>query len=308
MPLVYNGIRNRYTITNGEGAVMIENYLLEQFIAFADRGTLLKASEDLHISQPSLSRSMKKLEEELGVSLFHRENSKISLNETGKVAAEYARRALNANQEMIDHVLSFDRSLRTVFIGSCAPLPINDLMPVLQERLPGKTISAEIASDSKLISGLKNHNYQLVILHEDPEDRSLFCQRFMEEQLYISVGTDHELAKEKSVSFEDLKGLRILMDGNVGFWNDACREKLSPDNFLVQSSFDAFNELVQASNLPLFNSDHFLARGYHPPGRVSIPITDHEAHATYYLTCLTSEQKAYRPLFNAVRGNLLQSR
>jgi len=47
---------------------MIETYLLEQFEAFARCGTLLKASEELHISQPSLSRSMKKLENELGVS------------------------------------------------------------------------------------------------------------------------------------------------------------------------------------------------------------------------------------------------
>ena len=69
---------------------MIETYLLEQFAAFARCGTLLKASEELHITQPTLSRSMKKLEEELGVSIFHRENSKLSLNETGKVAAEYA--------------------------------------------------------------------------------------------------------------------------------------------------------------------------------------------------------------------------
>ncbi|MBP3897156.1 MAG: LysR family transcriptional regulator [Mogibacterium sp.] len=284
---------------------MIENYLLEQFVAFAECGTLLKASGELHISQPSLSRSMKKLEEELGVSLFHRENSKISLNETGMVAAEYARRALGANQEMIDHVISFDRSLRTVFIGSCAPLPINDLMPTLQERMPGKTISAEIASDIKLLSGLRNRSYQLAILHEEPGDKSIFCQRFMEEQLYISIDIGHALAKEKSVSFEDLKDLRILMDGNVGFWNDVCREMLSPDNLLIQSSFDAFSELVQASRLPLFNSSQFLARGYHPPGRVSIPIADNEAHATYYLSCLVSEQKKYRSVFNATRGNLI---
>ena len=69
--------------------MLIESYLLEQFEAVARCGTLLKASEELHISQPSLSRSMKKLEDELGVSLFLRENSKISLNETGKLAANW---------------------------------------------------------------------------------------------------------------------------------------------------------------------------------------------------------------------------
>ena len=286
---------------------MIENYLLEQFVAVARCGTLLGASDELHISQPSLSRSMRKIEDEFGVPLFHRENSKITLNETGKVAAEYARRALDANQEMIDHVIAFDRAQRTVFIGSCAPLPINDIMATMQERMPGKTISAEIASDDKLITGLKNHSYQLVILHGDPDDRLVFAQRFMQEQLYLSIAEDHPLAKKESVSFEDLKDLRILMDGNVGFWRAACSEKLSEENLLIQSSFDAFSELVQASRLPLFNSDQFIQRGYDAPGRVSIPISDPEAHATYYLCCLASEQSAYRSLYNAVRGNLLKS-
>ncbi len=285
---------------------MIENYLLEQFTAFARCGTLLKASEELHISQPSLSRSMKKIEEEFGVSLFHRENSKIALNETGRVAAEYAQRALDANQEMIDHVISFERSRRTVFVGACAPLPINDIMAVLQERLPGKTISAEIASDEKLITGLKNHAYQLVILHHDPDDKALFCQRFMQEQLYISIAEEHPLAKKECVSFDELKGLRILMDGNVGFWMDICRDKLSMDDLLIQSSFDAFSELVQASKLPFFNSDQFIARGYETKGRKSVPISDPEVHVTYWLCCLTSEQKAYRSIFNTVRGNMLR--
>lgn len=105
---------------------MIETYLLEQFAAFARCGTLLKASEELHITQPTLSRSMKKLEEELGVSLFHRENSKLSLNQTGRIAAEYAQKALSANQDFIDRVLSFDRQLRTISIGSSSPFPINE--------------------------------------------------------------------------------------------------------------------------------------------------------------------------------------
>ena len=115
------------------------------------------------ISQSSLSRSMKKLEEEFGVSLFHRENSKIALNETGKVAAEYARRALDANQEMIDRVIMFDRSLRTVNLGSCAPFPINALMPTLQERLPGKTLSTELQdSDERLIQNSMDALMELI--------------------------------------------------------------------------------------------------------------------------------------------------
>ncbi len=286
---------------------MIENYLLEQFMGFAEHGTLLKASEALHISQPSLSRSMKKLEEEFGVSLFHRENSKIALNETGKVAAEYARRALDANQEMIDRVVMFDRSLRTVNLGSCAPFPINELMPTLQERLPGKTLSTELQdSDERLIHGLRNHIYQLAVLHECPEDKALYCQRYLEESLFITLPEDHPLAKKQSVTFEDLKGVRVLMTAGVGFWMDVTLKHLSGSDLLIQNSMDALAELIDASSLPFFNSDQMIKTGYEMPGRVSLPIKDADAHATYYLCCLASEQKAYRSLFNAVRGNALR--
>ena len=287
---------------------MIENYLLEQFVAFAECGTLLKASGELHISQPSLSRSMKKLEEELGVSLFHRENSKISLNETGMVAAEYARRALGANQEMIDHVISFDRSLRTVFIGSCAPLPINDLMPTLQERMPGKTLSTELQnSDEQLLRGLRSRLYQLVILHECPDDKSLYSQRYQTEQLYITVPEDHPLAQKEAICFDDLAGMRILMTSGIGFWMDITLKHLSESDMLIQSNLDALMELIEASNLPFFNSDQMMRTAGEIPGRVSLPITDADATATYWLTCLSSEQKSYRAVFNAVRGNLLRT-
>ena len=184
---------------------------------------------------------------------------------------------------------------------------MNEIMRTLQERLPGKTIASEIVGEDKMISGLKNHLYQICILHADPDDKNIFCQRFMEENLYISISGDHPLAEKKSITFEELRGIRILMNGNVGFWMDICREKLSESDLLIQSNPDAMAELVEASSLPLFNSDHFIARGLKTPGRVSIPISDPEAHATYWLACLAAEQKTYRSIYNAVRGNLLHN-
>ena len=92
----------------------------------------------------------------------------------------YAERALDANREMISRLVMFDRSLRTVNLGSCAPFPISEIMPLLQERLPGKTLSAELQdSDEKLIRGLKNQMYQIIIIHEDPDDKTLYCQRYV---------------------------------------------------------------------------------------------------------------------------------
>ncbi len=288
--------------------MLIETYLLEQFDSVARCGTLLKASEELHISQPSLSRSMKKLENELGVSLFSRENSKITLNESGRLAADYARRALEANEEMVERVTAFDRSLRTVSIGSCGPFPISALMPILQEHLPGKTLMTELIDhDDILLEGLRSHLYQMVILHAYRDDKDLFCQRYLDEQLYISVPEDHPLAKKDSVTFEDLKGLRILMTAHVGFWMEITMQKLSASDLLIQSSMDALGELIDASNLPFFNSDQMLKRGYAPSGRVSLPIQDPEAHATFWIAALTCEQHKYRDVFNAARREILMN-
>lgn len=284
---------------------MIETYLLEQLVAFSECGTLLKASESLHVTQPALSRSMKKLEQELGISIFYRENSKITLNETGKVAVEYAKKALEANQEFENRVLAFDRSLRTINLGSCAPLPITDLVPVLQDRMPGKTITAEIASDEELISRLKNHFYQLVILHQKPTDKSIFYQRLLNEQLYISLPKGHPLSKKKSVTLKELQNIRMLANGNIGFWKELLLQYFSIDNILFQNNFDAYTELIHASNLPFFNSNQYLQRGYDEVGRISIPITDEEVQVTYYLACLESDQKKYRSIFNYTRGIVL---
>ena len=73
---------------------MIESCLWEQLAALYSSGTLSSAAEKLHLSQPSLSRSMKKLEDVLGVSLFERQKNRIILNETGVLAARYAMRLM----------------------------------------------------------------------------------------------------------------------------------------------------------------------------------------------------------------------
>ena len=287
---------------------MIEIYLLEQLVAFAKHGKLLSAAEELHISQPALSRSMKKLEEEFGVPLFHRENSKISLNETGKIAAEYAEKVLNADRDMIDKVLFFDRQLRTISVGACTPFPVQELMPVLQDAFIGMAITSEIADDDVLLSGLKNRLYQLIVLHEKPKGKEFFCQRFLTESLYVTLAKEHPLAYKASISFADLSGTSILVSGNIGFWMDVCKEHFDPANLLVQSSIEAMGELVEASSLPFFNSDRMLEHGYGIHDRVSIPIDDDDAHATYYIACLSSEKKLFSSVFNAVREAVLRNK
>lgn len=67
---------------------MTDLELLKELVAFEQYGTLSATAEHLMITQPSVTRGMKKLEQELGVALFNREVNRITLNETGKLAAK----------------------------------------------------------------------------------------------------------------------------------------------------------------------------------------------------------------------------
>ena len=78
---------------------MLELFQLEQLVAFADSGTLSKAAEHLHISQPTLTRAMQKLEDEFGVPLFQRSKNKLEFNENGALASDYARKLLEETNE-----------------------------------------------------------------------------------------------------------------------------------------------------------------------------------------------------------------
>ena len=284
---------------------MIEIYLLEQLAAFARCGTLSKAAEELLISQPALSRSMKKLEDDLGVKLFIRENKKLLLNETGKLAAQLAQSQVDQNRELISRVIAFDRSLHSVHIGACAPQPMAELMPILQDHFGDMTISSELVYGEKLIKGLKTGVYHLTILREAIEDKELFSQRYMSESLYICVPESHRLAKNETVRFSDLKGEKFLLYQHIGFWMSVCEEYMKDTTFLIQPDRDTFSDLVANTDYPAFASDRIINEGYRMEGRVFIPIDEDKARYTFYIACRTNDKKKYAAFFNSVRSEVI---
>jgi DNA-binding transcriptional LysR family regulator len=278
---------------------MIEIYLLEQLDAFARLGTLSAASEELHISQPALTRSMKKIESEFGVSLFERQKNRMFLNENGKLAAEHAARILEANRDMERIVRAFDRSHRTISLGCCAPSPAYLLTPHLQQMYPDMTISADIRAEDVLIQGLQNDTYQLIVLHEKPEDASLVLQECGHESLAVSVPPAHPLAAFDRISFTDLDGIPMLQYSKVGFWYELTLRKIPHPHLLLQESRDTFTEIANASALPTFFSISFDRFEHRDNGnRKIISLSDPEASVTYYLICKKHEYRRFRSFFS----------
>lgn len=79
--------------------------------------------------------------------------------------------------------------------------------------------------------------------------------------------------------------MRVLAHGGSGFWLDLCREHMRGTKLLVEDSIEMLDELVDASSLPVFNSDRAMTPRDTSNGHVTLPIADAAAHITYFLAC-----------------------
>ena len=131
-------------IVNLERRQHMELFDLEQLVAFADCGTLSAAAKKLHLSQPTLTKTMKRLEEEFQVPLFIRSKNRLELNENGKLAAQKARQILGDSKEMIRLIRAIDRERHTISIGACAPMPAFTLSQRVSILYKDMTITSEL--------------------------------------------------------------------------------------------------------------------------------------------------------------------
>ena len=266
---------------------MFELYQLEQLLAVAEYGTLSNAAEQLHISQPALSRSMQRLEAELQVSLFIRQKNKIELNENGRMAVDYARKIMEQSQDMISRIQAFERSQHTILVGACAPAPLWEIPPLLSDLYPNMTISSEMRENEVLLQGLRDDVYQLIVLPFAVEEPDMICVKYGEEHLFFSLPPAHPLSGSKALYMKDLNGETMLLRNRLGFWRELTTQKMPDTRFLEQEDV-AFDELVRFSALPSFATDVVLNREGAPTNRVNIPILDEEANVTYYCLCRTN--------------------
>lgn len=264
---------------------------LEQLIAFADFGTLSKAAEELHLSQPTVTRTMKSIEEEFGVPLFIRGKNRIELNETGLKAVEYARGLLGSAQSAVQEVRNFHEKLHTIAVESCAPAPLWILVPRLSSCFPEQTISSKHSERSEIAGHVAAGLCEIGIVTYPVSGDEFACIPIVRENLSVCIPSDHELASRENLTLEDLNGFNCLLASEIGFWMDLCRQKMPASKFIIQTDSFAMRELTQKSSLPCFTTNLAGDRSDILMGRNIIPITNPEANVTYYFICKKSDTK-----------------
>lgn len=258
---------------------------LEQLIAFAKHGTLVRAADALHISQPTITRTMKNIEHCFGVKLFERGKNRIRLNGTGEKAVEHAEKVLDAARQMMTAVKEYDKSLRTIVVESCAPAPLWFVIPQLAKKYPAMTLSSSLAGNKEIMEHICEGSCHVGIVLAPPAGQGIHCRPYLQENLSICLPPNHPMLPKapSSLAFQDINGFNCLLRSRLGFWDDLCRREMPASRFLVQEDDGEFRELMRNSTLPVFVTNLAKYREEDMNGRVSVPIADASANVTYYL-------------------------
>ena len=188
--------------------------LYKVFYVVAKHKHMTKASEELHISQPAISQSIKKLEDQLGGILFLRSNKGMELTEEGKMFYEYVKGALELINNAENEFTSFkDLSKGEVKIGCSTTLTKLVLINALKDfHLDYPNININITNDltSNLINDLKLGKLDFVIFNESNiKETNLNLEKIKElKQGFIY---NPEIYDDNINNFEDLNNVPLIL-------------------------------------------------------------------------------------------------
>ena len=192
----------------------IDLELYRVFYIVAKNKHMTKASEELHISQPAISQSIKKLEEQLGGTLFLRSNKGMELTEEGKMFYEYVKGALELIGNAENEFTSFkDLSKGEIKIGCSTTLTKLILIDTLKEfynEYPNININIINDLTSNLINDLKLGKLDFVIFNESNiKETNLYLEKIKElKQGFIY---NPEFFKDEINNFEDLNSFPLIL-------------------------------------------------------------------------------------------------
>ncbi|HTQ76483.1 MAG TPA: LysR substrate-binding domain-containing protein [Burkholderiales bacterium] len=209
---------------------------LRYVVAVAESRHFGRAAERCFVSQPSLSASIKNLEEELGVRLFERGKRGVFLTAVGEQIVAQARRAL-AEAERVKAVARARQDplkgvLRLGIIHTVAPYLLPELVRALRRSAPGMPLDVEENMTATLDRMLKAGEIDAVIVALPYEGPGIETAPLYEERFRVAAPAQHPLARRKSIAVEELDaGELLLLPVGHCFRDqvlDACQEFSRP--------------------------------------------------------------------------------
>ncbi len=211
---------------------------LRYFVAVAEAGSLTVAAEQkLHTSQPSLSRQIRDLEEEVGVQLLRRSARGIELTPAGRAFLDHARSALSQVEAAAEAARRVAHPAKPCFaMGFLTGHELTwmpEALQILHDELPNIDVMISSQYSPQLASALVKGTVDAAFLRREQEAPDLVFHLLVKEPLVVVLPRDHRLAAFKAISPRDLAGETFVTVSDT-----APVLRVVIDNYLKQSGIN----------------------------------------------------------------------
>ncbi len=229
---------------------------LKYLVAVAEHKHFGRAAEACHVSQPTLSTQLKKLEETLGVVLIERTNRQVMLSNVGERIVEQAHRVLREVNQLVNiaeqHRDPFGGDFRLGVIPTVAPYLLPKILKPVRKAFPELRIQINEGQTHQITARLRQGELDALILALPVQEENVITRPLYREPFYFTVSTEHQLASRKSVSVEDLDRQQVLLleDGHClrDQALDVCDAQNAVENTNFRaSSLETLRQMVRAN-------------------------------------------------------------
>lgn len=188
---------------------------LEYVVAVADTGQFVEAAAQCAVSQPSLSRQVREVEEQLGVEIFERTRPRVLVTPIGEEVVRRARKLLADGRELLEVASASAHARRgTVRLGvipTIAPYGLPGVLAKLRQLHPDVTVAiAELQTDV-LLEQLRSGAVDVALLAHAFDGQGLAGVDLVVEPFVLVAPCDHPLGVRSRVGTEDVVGVDLLL-------------------------------------------------------------------------------------------------
>jgi len=256
---------------------------LRYVVAVARERHFGRAAEACFVSQPTLSVSIKKLEEELDVRIFERGPNEVSVTAIGEEIVRQAQQVIEQAQGIRELAKRrkdpLTGALRLGVIYTIGPYLLPDLVRQAIERVPQMPLMLQENFTAKLLDMLRTGELDAAIMAEPFPDTGLAVAPLYDEPFMIALPKSHALAKRKAISAEELKEEKMLLLGTGHCFRDHVLE-VCPEYARFSSDAEGMRKSFEGSSLETIK--YMVASGM---GLTVVPqlavAADGQAQVTY---------------------------
>ena len=186
---------------------------LHHFLKVAELHHFTAAAQEVGLSQPAMSRSIARLEAEIGQPLFERGARKVTLTDAGELLHERAQQILTILEDTMAEISDDGETgrVRLAAIPTIAPYLLPNVLRAFSRRYPAARISVEEDTTEHLCKRLTQGEVDVAIMALPIPDKHLEVETLFAEELLLVLPSEHELATKKQVRAPDIENFPFVL-------------------------------------------------------------------------------------------------